>query len=123
MQYALLFYTPDTFSELPPAVRQDRLAEMRAWMNSLADAGVLRGGLRLAPLAAATSVRYDGDEALITDGPFAETKEMLGGFTLIDVPDLDAALAWAKRCPLARAGTVEVRPEHPDGSVRKPDVS
>src|SRR5262245_50269427 len=123
MQYALLFYTPENFSELPPAVRQDRLAQMRAWMKSLTDAGVMRGGLRLAPVAAATSVRHDGNEALITDGPFAETKEMLGGFTLIEVPDLDAALDWAKRCPLSRAGTVEVRPEHPEGSLRMPGVS
>jgi hypothetical protein len=123
VQYALLFYTPDNFSELPPAVRQDRLAEMSAWMESLADAGVLRGGLRLAPVATATSVRRDGNEVLITDGPFAETKEMLGGFTLIEVPDLDAALDWAKRCPLSRAGTVEVRPQHPDGSVRTAAVS
>jgi len=114
MQYALLFYTPETFSELPPEVRSDRLAQMGAWMKSLADAGVLRGGLRLAPAEAATSVRHDGDEVLITDGPFAETKEILGGFTLIDVSDLDAALAWARRCPLSRSGTVEVRPQHPD---------
>ncbi len=75
---------------------------------------MLRGGLRLAPVQTATSVRHDGDEVLITDGPFAETKEILGGFALIDVADLDAALGWAKRCPLSRAGTVEVRPQHPD---------
>ena len=114
MQYALLFYTPETFSDLPPAVRQERLTEMTAWMKSLQDAGVLRGGLRLAPVTTATSVRHDGAEVLITDGPFAETKEILGGFTLIDVSDLDAALAWAKRCPLSRSGTVEVRPQHPE---------
>ena len=112
MQYALLFYNPDTQPD--PAVVRERLAQMGQWMKALTDAGVLRGGLRLAPAAAATSVRHDGDEALITDGPFAETKEILGGFTLIDVADLDAALAWAKRCPLSRGGTVEVRPQHPE---------
>jgi hypothetical protein len=112
MQYALLFYTPDR--EPDPAVLRDRLAQMGEWMKSLTDAGVLRGGLRLAPVVAATSVRHDGAEVLITDGPFAETKEILGGFTLIDVADLDAALAWAKRCPLSRSGTVEVRPQHPE---------
>ena len=123
MQYALLFYTPETFSELAPEVQRDRLAQMGEWMKSLTEAGVLRGGLRLAPADAATSVRHEGDELLITDGPFAETKEILGGFTLIDVADLDAALAWAKRCPLSRAGTVDVRPQHPDGPVRAPSVS
>ena len=114
MQYALLFYTPDTFSELPPEVQSDHLARMGAWMKSLREAGVLRSALRLAPATAATSVRHDGDDVLITDGPFAETKEILGGFALIDVADLDAALTWAKRCPLSRSGTVEVRPQHPD---------
>ena len=102
MQYALLFYTPEP-SPTRSRDATERLTQMGDWMKSLDEAGVLRGGLRLAPAAAATSVRHDGDEVLITDGPFAETKEILGGFTLIDVPDLDAALAWAKRCPLSRA--------------------
>ena len=112
MQYALLFYNPNRQPD--PAVLRDTLDQMGHWMKSLTDAGVLRGGLRLAPVATATSVRHDGAEVLITDGPFAETKEILGGFTLIDVADLDAALGWAKRCPLSRTGTVEVRPQHPD---------
>jgi len=112
VQYALLFYNPD--AQPDPALLRERLTQMGQWMKALADADVLRGGLRLAPAATATSVRHDGDELLITDGPFAETKEILGGFTLIDVADLDAALAWAKRCPLSRSGTVEVRPQHPE---------
>lgn len=123
MQYALLFYTTETFDSLPPAERQDWLAQMVAWRKSLADAGVLRGGLRLAPSATATSVRRDGGEVLVTDGPFAETKEILAGFMLIDCSDLDAALTWAQRCPISRIGTVEVRPEHPEGPVRTPAVS
>jgi hypothetical protein len=57
-------------------------------------------------------VRGDGARLLVTDGPFAESKEYLGGFCIIEVRDLDAALAWAKRCPIARAGTVEVRPKY-----------
>jgi hypothetical protein len=120
MQYALLFYTTETFDSLAPLVREDWLAQMVAWRKSLADAGVLRGALRLAPSATATSVRSDGDEVLITDGPFAETKEILGGFMLLDCADLDAALGWARRCPIARIGTVEVRPEHPEGPARGP---
>ena len=120
MQYALLFYTTETFDLLAPAARADWLAQMAAWRQSLADAGVLRGGLRLAPSSTATSLKSDGDEMLITDGPFAETKEILAGFMLIDCGDLDAALAWARRCPIARIGTVEVRPEHPEGPARGP---
>ena len=114
MQYALLFYTPETFDALPPAEREDWLAQMGAFRASLTEAGVLRGGLRLAPSATATSVRRHGDDMLVTDGPFAETKEIFGGFMLLECADLDAALGWAQRCPLARVGTVEVRPEHPD---------
>ena len=121
MQYALLFYTDETtFPAMPLDTRQRWLDEMIAWRKALADAGVLRGGLRLAPSTTATSVRHDGDEVLVTDGPFAETKEMLAGFMLIECADLDAALAWARQCPLSRAGTVEVRPEHPEGPVRAP---
>ncbi|HKA15891.1 MAG TPA: YciI family protein [Myxococcota bacterium] len=123
MQYALLFYTTETFDSLPPAERQEWLAQMIAWRKSLAEAGVLRGALRLAPSATATSVRRDGDEVLFTDGPFAETKEILAGFILLDCADLDAALAWAGRCPISRIGTVEVRPEHPEGPMREPGVS
>jgi hypothetical protein len=123
VQYALLFYTTETFDSLPPAERQDWLSQMAAWRKSLADAGVLRGGLRLAPSETATSVRRDGGEILVTDGPFAETKEILAGFMLVDCGDLDAALGWAKRCPISRIGTVEVRPEHPEGPARAPGVS
>ena len=123
MQYALLFYTTETFDSLPAAERRDWLAQMNAWRQSLADAGVLRGALRLAPSATATSVRRDRGEVLVTDGPFAETKEILAGFVLVDCADLDAALAWARRCPITRLGTVEVRPEHPEGPPRAPAVS
>jgi hypothetical protein len=60
---------------------------------------------------AATSLRRNGDELLVSDGPFAETKEILGGLAILECADLDEALAFAKRCPLARIGTVELRPE------------
>ena len=65
---------------------------------------------RLAPTSAASTVRVRDGEEVVTDGPFAETKEQLGGYYLIDVADLDAALAWAARCPGASHGVVEVRP-------------
>jgi hypothetical protein len=124
MQYALLFYSDgDVVAAMEPAARKAWFDEMTGWRQALADAGVLRGGLRLAPVATATSVRRDSNEVLVTDGPFAETKEILGGFMLVDCADLDAALGWAQRCPIAQIGTVEVRPEHPDGPAASATAS
>lgn len=114
MQYALLFYNPP-LDALPASQRAARVAEMleemRTWHEQLERAGVFRTMLRLAPVDAATSLRRNGDELLVSDGPFAETKEILGGLAILECADLDQALAFAKRCPLARIGTVEVRPE------------
>jgi hypothetical protein len=114
MQYALLFYNPP-HTQIPEAQRESVigaiLAEMQVWHAELERAGVFRSMLRLAPVDAATSLRKQGDELLVSDGPFAETKEILGGLALLECADLDEALAWARRCPLVRAGTVEVRPE------------
>jgi hypothetical protein len=67
-------------------------------------------GDALEPTPTATTVRVRNDETLTTDGPFAETKEQLGGYYIVDVPDLDAAISWATRCPAASHGAVEVRP-------------
>ena len=114
MQYALLFYNPP-LSELPAAQRDsvvaDMLAEMRTWHAELERAGVFRTMLRLAGVDTSTSLRKQGGQVLVSDGPFAETKEILGGLAVLDCADLDEALAWARRCPLVRIGTVEVRPE------------
>jgi hypothetical protein len=115
MDYALLFYNgPPT--EIPAAQREqvisDTMAEMRAWHGELQRAGVYKTGMRLAHVDAATSVRTSGGQLLVVDGPFAETKEFLAGLVVIDCADLDAALHWARRCPIARFGTVEVRPEY-----------
>jgi hypothetical protein len=89
-------------------------AEIEAWMaydKSVRDAGIYVSGESLADLETTTTVRVDADgERVVTDGPFAEAREVLGGFYVIDVPDLDAALDWAARCPGARAGSVVVRP-------------
>jgi hypothetical protein len=113
MEYALLFHTSeDRFAGIPAAERAARVAEMMDWTNRLRAEGVFRSSFRLASKSSSTCVRGDGARMLVTDGPFAESKEYLGGFCVIEVPDLDAALAWAKRCPIARAGTVEVRPQH-----------
>ena len=119
MQYALLFYNPPA-SELPAAQRErvlgEMLAEMRAWIEELRRAGVFRSTMRLAGTDAATSLRREAGDVLVIDGPFAETKEILGGLAVIECADLDEALAWARRCPLVRIGTVEVRPEWPIAS-------
>ncbi|HYB12461.1 MAG TPA: YciI family protein [Myxococcota bacterium] len=114
MQYALLFYSPPIEST-PASERELKLtglfADMLAWRKELEGAGVFRTSLRLAPVHTATSLRRNGKDVLVTDGPFAETKENLGGLIVIECADLDDALRWAKRCPILQIGTVEVRPE------------
>lgn len=114
MQYALLFYHPPA-STIPAAERDttilSMLEEMRAWQAELERAGVFRTTLGLAPTETATLLRGQGGEVLVSDGPFAETKEILGGLAILDCADLDEALAFAKRCPLVRIGAIEVRPE------------
>jgi hypothetical protein len=85
--------------------------EFMAYERSLVDAGVRVDGSALHGIDTATSVQVGpGGEQIITNGPFAETREYLGGYDIIDVPDLDAALEWATRCPGAKYGRVEVRP-------------
>ena len=112
MQYALLIYDDEANApERWDAARREALfaeyAKMRADMVAQ---GVFVAAQRLAPTDAATTVHVRNGEALVTDGPFAETKEALGGFFLIECADLDAALAWAGRIPSARQGRIEVRP-------------
>jgi hypothetical protein len=112
MQYALLFYTQNNpVDSLPAAEREAWYADMRAWREELQRAGVYRTGMRLRGVETATSLRGQGGGVIVTDGPFAETKEILGGLSVIECRDLDEALAWARRCPIVRVGTVEVRPE------------
>ena len=114
MRYALLFYHPPA-TGIPESEREATigamLVEMRAWQEELERAGVFLTTLGLAPVEAATSLRGEGGDVLVSDGPFAETKEILGGLALLECADLDQALAFAKRCPLVRIGTIEVRPE------------
>jgi hypothetical protein len=114
MQYALLIHTDE---QLWPTLSEDDrnalFAEYGTYTQELRDAGVMRGGDALQPTQAATTVRVRDGETLTTDGPFAETKEQLGGFYLIDVASLDEALEWAAKIPGARSGSVEVRPVMP----------
>lgn len=109
MQYLLLLANaPDAWDE--PSPDNDWVSYTRA----LSDAGVLVSGAGLHAPDTATSVRVRDGERLVTDGPFADTKEHLVGFYVIEVADLDAALAWAERVPNVRTGTVEIRPIQAD---------
>ncbi|MDX6684669.1 MAG: hypothetical protein QOF26_3425 [Baekduia sp.] len=111
MQYLLLIYVP-TEGEGRPSP-EELAAEYPRWMQyteDLGKAGVLVAGDALQGVDTAATVRVREDETLVSDGPFAETKELLGGYYLIDVPDLDAALAWAAKIPSVGYGSVEVRP-------------
>jgi hypothetical protein len=81
-----------------------------AYTEALKKAGVYVGSNRLQPVSAATTVRVANGKSQVLNGPYAESKEQLGGYFLIDVPDLDAAISWAARCPAAGHGVVEVRP-------------
>ena len=114
MQYALLIYSgEDAWAALSEEERNDLHAEYDAFTQELQSAGAMVGGERLEAVQAATTVRVRGGETLTTDGPFAETKEQLGGFYLIDVESLDEALEWAAKIPSARHGAIEVRPIPP----------
>jgi hypothetical protein len=108
-QYMLLIYSP-TEGGPSPEEMQAALPRWFEYTQELQDAGVMVAGDALHPVDTATTVRVRGGETVVTDGPFAETKEVLGGYYIVDVPDLDAALKWAARIPSAPYGSVEVRP-------------
>ncbi|GJG89756.1 hypothetical protein tb265_49370 [Gemmatimonadetes bacterium T265] len=111
MHYMLLLYGDQTqAAALPPAERGAMYAAYGAYVAALEGAGVLLHSGPLQPVDTATTVRAVGGELQVLDGPFAETKEQLAGYFLVDVPDLDAALQWARQCPAVRGGAVEVRP-------------
>ena len=113
MKYALLIYSPSSAGEYAaaalPRSDDDTPGEWVKYTQAARDADVLVAAEQLTHAETATSVRVRGEDRLITDGPFMETKEHLLGFYLIDVPDLDAALDWATRMPAVNGGTVEVR--------------
>jgi hypothetical protein len=111
MQYMLMTYVPeDGWNRMTPAEQEQGVAAYMAFSTALTEAGALKGSGRLQPVAAATTVRIANGKTQILDGPYADSKEQFGGYFLIDVADLDAALAWAARCPAAEHGVVEVRP-------------
>jgi hypothetical protein len=111
MEYMLLVYSEESaMKSLSEPQVQGMIDAYTAYTQALRDANVLRGSNRLRPTSAATTVRVANGRTQALDGPFAETKEQLAGYYMIDVPDLDAALAWAARCPGAQYGSMEVRP-------------
>jgi hypothetical protein len=111
MEYLLLIYSKEgAWDALPKAVQEEGIAAYTAFGEALKTAGVLRTSARLRPGADATTVRLANGKPQVLDGPYADSKEQLGGFYVIDVPNLDAAIAWAGRCPGAGHGIMEVRP-------------
>jgi len=111
MKYALLIHGNEAgMLAATPEQSGQMLAAYGAYTEAMKKAGVMLGGERLRPTSTATSVRVSKGKTEVLNGPYAETREQLGGFYLIDVPDLDAALSWAARCPGAGYGTIEVRP-------------
>ena len=111
MQYLCLIYDDEsTWANMPEDERNAVYGEYTAFTQAIKDSGNLVGADQLQPVSTATSVRVRNGETLVTDGPFAETKEQLGGYYLIEAKDVDEALKIAERIPSARYGTVEVRP-------------
>ena len=110
MKYMLLIYENDAERI---EMMDERMPNCAAYVEAMKKAGIYVVGERLRGATTTTTVRVNHGKTQVVDGPYAEAKEQLGGFHVIDVPDLDTALAWAARCPSATRGTVEVRPVWP----------
>ena len=120
MKYALLIYSDPTV-EPSPEDMANIMAEYNRFTNSINERGINLGGEALDAVETATTVRVRNNETLTTDGPFAETKEVFGGFYLIDVADLDAAIAVAAELPGSWHGSVEVRPVWDFENAQQPE--
>jgi hypothetical protein len=113
----LIYGDENAYADVSEADRDAEMAKWFSYTEEMRNAGVSQAGDALQPTGTATTVRNNGgDEPLVTDGPFAETKEQLGGYYMLDVANLDEAIKWAHKCPGARTGTIELRPvmEFPD---------
>lgn len=111
MKYMLMIFASEADeAKMPAAETQALMQAYGAYTEALMKAGALKEGERLRPVADATTVRVRQGRTDVLNGPYAETREQLGGYYVIDVPDLDAALSWAARCPSSSYGTIEVRP-------------
>ena len=120
MRYTLLLHYPErTAEELGPEALAEGMRAFQAYAKSLDDAGVLASAEVLQPSSATTTITLASGELVVQDGPFADTKEQLGGTFVIEVPDLDAAIGWARQAPSVSWGHVEIRPtatRYVDGS-------
>ncbi len=111
-RYALLIYTDNDLweREVGEAGQQQQMVDYGAYTNHLVQSGAMKGGEPLQPTTTATTVRLREGQRLVSDGPFAETKEALGGFYVVEAKDLAEAIDLAARCPGAKTGAIEVRP-------------
>jgi hypothetical protein len=111
MQYLLMLYADESgWEKMSRAEQEQGYKAYMAYTEALKKAGAWVGSNRLQPIATATTVKISNGKQQVLDGPYVDSKEQLGGYYLIEAPDLDAAIAWAARCPGASHGTIEVRP-------------
>jgi hypothetical protein len=116
MKYSLFLYSDEAqFANASPEARQQVMAAFRAYTQALTDAGVMVAWDWLRPSDSATTITLRDGTRRVQDGPYAASKEQLGGFYVIDVPNLDEAMKWAEKCPAARGGLIEVRPSATGG--------
>ena len=114
MQFALLIYeSPEAFAARKNDVADPYTGAWRSYHKALVESGVFVGGDPLQVPETGTTIRIKEGKRSVQDGPYADTKEQLGGLTILELPSLDAALEWAARCPAASCGAVEVRPLDP----------
>lgn len=113
MEYMLIIIGDEARMNAATATDTGMSPAYAAYNDALVKAGAMRGGRRLRPSSATTTVKVRDRKAVVLSGPYVESQEQVGGFYLIDVPDLDAAIDWARRLPAAEHGTIEVRPVWP----------
>jgi hypothetical protein len=123
MKYILMDYVGEAgWPQLTRDEQEHWLGAYKAYMEAMTKAGVLKDSKGLQPTSSATTVRIRNDKTQVLDGPYADSKEQLGGFHIIEVPDLDAAISWAARSPTALHGVVEVRPVM-EGTLLTTDIA
>jgi hypothetical protein len=119
MQYLLLIYDSEAdWNKLTATEQAAMYQEYGQFTKEITDKGKFRAGSQLQPIATATTVRVRNGKRVVTDGPFAETKEQLGGYYLVEANDLDEAIALASKIPSSRSGSIEVRPLVVRGQAR-----
>ncbi|HET9817753.1 MAG TPA: YciI family protein [Rhodanobacteraceae bacterium] len=111
MKYSILIFdSPETIKQFQSPEGAQYMSQWQPFIKALTDADIYVAGAGLQPPDTATTLRFNGDKRLVQDGPYADTKEQLGGFYMIDVPDLDTALEWAARTPRLPGQAFELRP-------------